>query len=449
VGQTKPAAGHLAAQPNNAGTGQTGRAAHETSKRNQRYRLGKRMQHYDFILAGGGAAGLSLALHLVDSPLADRSILVLDKDPKEQDDRTWGFWTARPGPYDEIIYRSWNRMQIAGEAADGQDYSNLIDLQNYRYHAIRGVDFYRFAQRKLCAHSNVEFRQGMITGIEDGEKRARVHVEGQTVSGGWVFDSILRREDRQAVAEGFHELKLLFKGWEIETANAVFDPQTIRLLDFRTPQNHDVRFFYVLPYTPSRALVEYTLFTQTPPKRSEYEAALRSYIVDTLGIPDFDIAREESGGLPVTDRPFQRRTGERIMTIGAKGGRLKPTTGYAFSRIQKDSKRIVQSLLKRGHPFDIPGDSQVFRALDTILLEIMQNQGGQIKPVFTALFRNNPIERILRFLDEEASPAEIGALMASLPPGLFLKTLLRSKKLHRMTWRSLGLEVRNNSAKSW
>ena len=399
------------------------------------------MQHYDFILAGGGAAGLSLALHLVDSPLTDRSILVLDQDPKEQDDRTWGFWTNRSGPWDEIVCRSWNRMQIAGEATDGKDYSNWIDLQNYRYRAIRGLDFYRFARRKLSAHSNVEFRQGVVTGVEDGEKGALVHVDGQTMSGGWVFDSIFRRGDGQATTEGFHNLKLLFKGWEIETANAVFDPQTIKLLDFRTPQNHDVRFFYVLPYTPSRALVEYTLFTQTPPKRSEYEAALRSYIVDTLGISDFDIAREESGGLPVTDRPFPRRTGERIMTIGAKGGRLKPTTGYAFTRIQKDSERIVRSLVKRGHPFDVPGDSQVFGALDAILLEIMQNQGDQIKPVFTALFRNNPIERILRFLDEEASLAEIGALMASLPPGLFLRTLARSKKLHRMTWRAVLPEM--------
>lgn len=399
------------------------------------------MQHYDFILAGGGAAGLSLALHLMESPLANHSILIVDKDPKEQDDRTWGFWTAHPGPYAEITYRSWKQMQIAGKAVDGRDYSDWIDLQSYRYHAIRGLDFYRFARRKLWAHGNVEFRRGVITGIEDAGTRALVHMDGQTVSGGWVFDSIFRRGDRQAAAEGFHNLKLLFKGWEIETASAAFDPQTIRLLDFRTPRNQDVRFFYVLPYTPSRALVEYTLFTQRPPKRSEYESALRSYIMDTLGISDFEVAREESGGLPITDRPFPRRTGERIMTIGAKGGRVKPTTGYAFSRIQKDSERIVQSLLKHGHPFDIPGDAPVFRVLDAILLEIMQNQGDQIKPVFTELFKNNPVERILRFLDEEAPAAEILALMASLPPGLFLRTVARSKKLHGMAWRAMLPEL--------
>jgi lycopene beta-cyclase len=45
-------------------------------------------KHYDFILAGGGLAGLSLACHLANSPLRDRSILIVDPDTKERNDRT-------------------------------------------------------------------------------------------------------------------------------------------------------------------------------------------------------------------------------------------------------------------------------------------------------------------------------------------------------------------------
>jgi lycopene beta-cyclase len=50
------------------------------------------MPDYDFILSGGGLAGLSLAYHLINSPLRDRSILIVDKDAKQQNDRTWCFW---------------------------------------------------------------------------------------------------------------------------------------------------------------------------------------------------------------------------------------------------------------------------------------------------------------------------------------------------------------------
>lgn len=392
------------------------------------------MNHYDIIIAGGGAAGLSLAMRLAGSLWPDASILIVDQDSKEKDDRTWGFWTQRPTLFDSIAYRTWGQLQIHGEDFGGRHFSQQVPLHDYNYHVIRGIDFYRFAHQELSKRTNVEFHQGRVTRIEDGDERANVLVDGQTYSADWVFDSIFQPGSFPQDAARFHYLKLLFKGWEIETLEPAFDPQALTLLDFRTPQRGDARFFYVLPYTPYRALVEFTLFTTARPNRRECEAALQAYVGDTLNIQDFTINREESGGLPITDQPFPRRVGQRIMSIGNKGGRIKPTTGYAFTRIQKDSQAIVESLFKHGHPFDVPEDGQLYRVMDTILLEIMQQHGDQIQPIFTTLFKNNPMERILRFLDEEASLADVGAIIASLPPGLFLKTLAQSGKIQSMIW---------------
>jgi lycopene beta-cyclase len=119
------------------------------------------------------------------------------------------------------------------------------------------------------------------------------------------------------------------------------------------------------------------------------------------------------------------------MTIGTLGGRVKPTSGYAFMRIQQDSAAIVKSLIRAGHPFDVPASSWFYRLCDALMLQIMLRQGAQIKPIFTAMFRNNPIEHIFRFLDEATSPWENLALMASLPPRLFLQAFFRLKILHR------------------
>jgi hypothetical protein len=58
-------------------------------------------------------------------------------------------------------------------------------------------------------------------------------------------------------------------------------------------------------------------------------------------------------------------------------------------------------------------------------LEVMQRYPKEIPAIFTALFKNNPLERVLRFLDEDASLVEVGQIIASLPPGLFLKVLAR------------------------
>jgi lycopene beta-cyclase len=58
------------------------------------------MKSYDIIIAGGGAAGLSLACHLVQSPLRDRRVLIVEQDAKDQNDRTWCFWTDGPTLFD-------------------------------------------------------------------------------------------------------------------------------------------------------------------------------------------------------------------------------------------------------------------------------------------------------------------------------------------------------------
>lgn len=385
------------------------------------------MKHYDFIIAGGGAAGLSLAYHLVQSPLRERSILIVDKDAKNQNDRTWCFWTERPTLFDDIVHRSWSQLRIVGE-----NFTTALDLQPFRYQMLRGIDLYRFARRELAAHGRVEFLQGRVERIEDGEDWASVSVGGQSCAGRWVFDSRFKLSEFAPDPARYHALQQHFTGWEIETEAAAFNPRTATFLDFRTPQQKEARFFYVLPFAERHALVEYVVCTATGQSREEQERALGDYLEGVLGIKAFRILAKEGGASPLTDQPFPRRSGRRIMTIGTAGGRIKPSSGFAFWRIQQDSAAIVQSLLRVGHPFDVPPDSRRYRLYDSILLQVMYRHGERIKPIFTALFKKNPIQRVLRFLDETASPWEELLLMGSLPPQMFVRPLLRSKVLCRI-----------------
>ena len=53
---------------------------------------------YDYIIAGAGCAGLSLAVHMIHSgKFSDKKILIVDKDDKQKNDRTWCFWEKEPG----------------------------------------------------------------------------------------------------------------------------------------------------------------------------------------------------------------------------------------------------------------------------------------------------------------------------------------------------------------
>jgi len=52
-----------------------------------------------------------------------------------------------------------------------------------------------------------------------------------------------------------------FLGWFITSTTPAVDPSSMTLFDFRTPQRGSMRFFYILPFSPIQALVEYTLFS--------------------------------------------------------------------------------------------------------------------------------------------------------------------------------------------
>ena len=151
----------------------------------------------------------------------------------------------------------------------------------------------------------------------------------------------------------------------------------------------------------------------------------KSKVSDVLKISDYTLCSEERGAVPITDDPLVRTLGQRVMAIGARAGRIKPSTGYAFMRVQKDSEEIVESLLLQGHPFDVPDDPDLYDVLDAVMLKVMDTRGDYIQNAFTAMFKRNPINHILRFLDEEASPWQNLMLVATMPPQVFLHVFLK------------------------
>lgn len=377
------------------------------------------MRHFDLIIAGGGAAGLSLACHMAGSALRDRSILIVDQDAKEQNDRTWCFWTDRPTLFDDIVYRTWSQLQIADD-----QFRRTLDLGEYRYKMIRGIDFYRYARQRVAAHPNIEIMCGRVERIVDGDRDARVVVDGREYTGTWVFDSLFTwaaSPARSVRNVGYHTLKQQFQGWEVETTGHLPDARVATFMDFRTRQGQGLRFVYVLPLSTQRMIVEYVQCTPAPARRAVCEDALRTYLIDVLGFDQYRVVNEEHGVSPLTDRPFPRRASSHVMTIGTKGGMIKPSTGYAFMRMQEDSVAIVRSLLEQGHPFQVRAAPRRYRYFDAVLLDILSHHAEWGVPIFSTLFRDMPAERVFRFLDEEATLWENVQMIPTMPVRLLVR----------------------------
>jgi lycopene beta-cyclase len=367
-------------------------------------------EEYDFIMAGGGAAGLSLAYHLVHSALDSPRILIVDRERKGKNDRTWCFWSAEEAPFSDIATNVWDAFLFLTES-----YSARIDLSPYRYYMVRGSDFYERVMTDLEGRDNVDFHFGSVREIEDGDEFATVFADDSHYRGRYVFDSRLIPKEFHVDTSRYHFVKQHFRGWVIRTPRPTFDPSAATFFDFRTPQNGAMRFVYVLPNSSTEALVEYTLFSPELLSTQEYEAAIRAYIRDILLLDAYEVIEEEDGIIPMTDQPFPRVGGKRIMFTGTKGGRVKASTGFAFHRTQRDSLAIVRSIEAHGHPFDVPPTPGRYETFDAMLIEILAKRGDLGAPIFAQLFQNNPIDRLLRFLDEQDGVWGNLKLMASVP----------------------------------
>ena len=70
-------------------------------------------------------------------------------------------------------------------------------------------------------------------------------------------------------------------------------------------------------------------------KPHEYDRAIAEYLETVLKIEKYRTLSIETGVIPMTDRPFPRKLGERIMAIGTKGGMVKPSSVMPFSASRK------------------------------------------------------------------------------------------------------------------
>ncbi len=350
--------------------------------------------------------------------MGDKKILIIDKERKETNDRTWCFWEDHPGLFDPIVYKKWSHAWFYGK-----NFSRLLELSPLAYKLIRGIDFYTYCLDLIRQHPNFEIRTGTIQALKSEKERTWLQVGEDRLVADYIFNSILF--EKPVVKKKEHYLLQHFKGWVIETEKKAFHPGQAVLMDFRVSQLHGTTFVYVMPFSETRALVEYTLFTEKLLEPVQYGEGLKEYITDFLKIDSYRVLEEEFGVIPMTNHKFAVADGN-IINIGTAGGQTKPSSGYTFRFIQKHSAAIVKNLAKTGNPFiAVPSGSKRFRFYDSTFLRILKHDTITGEKIFTRLFKKNRPQLVLRFLDNESSFTDELKIISSLPTLPFLKAALK------------------------
>lgn len=295
-----------------------------------------------------------------------------------------------------------------------------MDISPYEYKMIRGIDFYNYCFDIISKHKNFDFISGKIELVNED---ASIIVNGQKFTSDYVFNSILF--DKPIVKPNQYYLLQHFKGWVIETKTPVFDIDKAALMDFRVEQDKGTTFVYLMPFSETKALIEYTLFSNQMLEQSEYDERLKDYIHRFLNLESYKILEEEFGMIPMTNYRFPARKGN-IINIGTAGGQTKASSGYTFRFIQKHSAAVVQKLIQTGIPLlRKPVSSPRFHFYDSTLLHILSHQQLSGERIFSDLFKKNKPQRVLRFLDNESSLMDELKIISSLPTIPFLKAAVK------------------------
>jgi lycopene beta-cyclase len=374
---------------------------------------------YDYIICGTGCAGLSLVVHLIQSgQFSRKKILLVDQSKKETNDRTWCFWEQEAGLFESILTKKWDKVWFYGNNT-----GTLLDLAPYSYKMIRGIDFYEYALLQVSGQANIELRYGTIESIHSDEAATYIVLNGAQIHTRYIFNSILWEQP----AARKHEFYLLqhFKGWVVETPEPFFNEAEATLMDFRVSQQHGTTFVYVMPVSATRALVEYTLFSEKLLTTEDYAIALKDYMDNWLQLKEYTIAEEEFGVIPMTNISFPRRKGN-IIYIGTAGGQTKASSGYTFRYIQAYAKAITESLLDKGHPFvSNSWWKKRFDLYDSTLLHVLANRQMGGKEIFAKMFDKNKASTVLQFLDNQSGFGQELQIMNSVPKKIFIPAALK------------------------
>lgn len=383
--------------------------------------VAQRNETYDYILAGGGCAGLSLLWHIHRFPeLRSKKILILEPEEKSSHDRTWCFWEKGEGWFDSILAARWESARFVGPGGWSKD----LKMSPYQYKMIRSGDFYSKVRSDLGSHPNLVWKKAKVGSWKQEASKVQVFADSgeRLAEGDYLFSSIPHFPE---LKRGHNHLHQHFLGWFIETEEPVFNPSHPTLMDFSVPQENECRFIYVLPLSPHQALVEFTLFSAEILPEEAYEMEIRAYLT-RMGIQSYEVKEKEFGIIPMYSSPFPMQEGERVFFLGSTGGRSKASTGYTFTRIQRHSDFLARQLANLGKPKSMPEPwPGRFAFYDWVLLDVIAHKRAPAAVVFERLFKYNQASTVFSFLDEDTHFFQELWLLNTVPIFPFLVSAIR------------------------
>jgi lycopene beta-cyclase len=377
------------------------------------------------MILGAGCAGLSLAWNLLELGFTE-PILIVDRREHFDNDRTWCFWNVEPTPFSDLATHTWNRWMVH----DGHR-ETVAACPEHPYMRIRSIDFYGRVLDRVAAADHVTLALGRsVLDIREMSRGMRVVTTNGIFTGLRVIDSSGPIPDSPIGRQPSALLQHFF-GQTIRVARATFDPSSATLMDFRTSQANGPHFLYLLPLSETEALVENTYLFPISVSRSRHQFEIANYLRMRYDLQSgaYQVLEEESGAIPMTTAPVARTNTRQLTRIGLAGGAARPSSGYAFLRIQRQARYLARRIAV-GHEIDpeqmrrVLGPSK-YGLFDSIFLQTLVDRPDLAPRIFSRMFSRAKPCSVVRFLGEKSTPIDDLRIVGALPKLPFIAAALR------------------------
>ena len=150
------------------------------------------MKEFDYIIIGGGCAGLSLAYELeIHNKLENKTLAIIEPRDEYKRDKTWSFWRVSEHNFDDCVIKNWKNFSV-----NAPNKTNFLECENYPYQSIDSGLFYEKINNSLKLNKNIFFLK---------------ELKDINIKNSFIFNSV------PTIKKDFRNLWQHFCGVEIET----------------------------------------------------------------------------------------------------------------------------------------------------------------------------------------------------------------------------------------
>ncbi len=369
----------------------------------------------DYLFIGLGASNCLLILELEKKGLLDeKKIIILEPKQKNKKDKTYCFWATSDEVKNiipkDFIDKEWESVILNGKKQD---------LHPLKYYHVSSLTLYEKALKVVNIHGAQIFSEK----LELRESAHEIKIDGKICKPKYAFDSRPPLIENQSQQHFY--VNQSFVGWQIQTKEDTFNPNSFTMMDFEIPQDNATQFVYVLPFDTKNALVEVTRFGKEVMSFDHGKKLLNNYLKN---YSDFQVLDVETGCIPMTDAVIPSEKHTNVRNMGARAGHVKPSTGYAFKSMSLDATNIANQIASENKIIkssDVQLRDNRFAFYDSLLLRILTDEPNLGKPIFKRLFNKIKATNILYFLDEESKFKEELKIFYSLQWLPFIRAAIK------------------------